>query len=1255
MSILGSSCSASLWSSQNSVDSLRTSNLSFYNAAIPTAQGLEDIIRTVQSLKIRLVPSSAIRRGTPAGEGETFWVERCDVSGQTVAVKHLKVDERRSVSNEFRHRIDSLLLEMRIMHHAPLSSHPNILNLIGYGWNIEAGGILPYILVEYSAEGTLRQYLRRRRDVRLETKEMLIADVGAGLHALHVTGIVHGDVKLENVLVFYSDERQSSPIAKICDFGHSILVGTSGDETSHGIYKGTPRYHAPEVLEQKANPIKREELKKCDIWAFGLLAWEIVLDGAVYTDHIDSLDSSPAAILSSALRTTIRSTRDTVIQGVFRRLFKRTLEADPNLRAEKIDNMACMARWKRTGTANLSAQLALHTGNSEWSFEVFRFETRKDIAWIHREHIAQEFIRVFTTTDEDHVKASAAWQIAVCHATGFGLPADWKAADRYWADSSRLGSGLAQRFRKPLSQAGREHTGELYASALRDMLSLDAISSSGAFWLGGGPLITASGGAENADVSSLENAIKERDIGAIIDIHEKNPSFSNQNREPPLIMALRARNSEIAGLLSDRGCSPETQDESGRNAFHWLFMLGDRASTFAKRFRGRAEMTIAVNTVVTNIVIPDPQWPLQLEGSPLAHAVATGSADTVAALLDLGANPLQPAFGSEGFAGWTPLHVAVKYHHAEILQLLLEHLDSRKTISDLEIPLALVLPDAPIIERVAMHGKKQEKHLTQTIELLGEPKCLERAAKDGTTPLMRALDNNDLQVTTALLKRHGKLAELRSVSPSPTDEFGHDPQFHYAIHHAVQLVSCFNGPKSLDLMKLIQTHDIMALDRRDSQGRTPAHVAAAGYNHGGLTFLIDQKPSLLHEKDTQRATPLHYCETATVAEHLVSLGAKIDARDRSGHSALHYAVIKGYGTIVQSLCKLNATIDFNNSRVENPLHVAIRREDYSLATTLVAFGASINARDEAGNNALHIAAKKSPHHVLDLLLDNGANPMLPNNEGKSALDIAVRSGNAHAIDVLSTRCPGLILMSDLSKPGIVNQKVPNSPLYVCSRKFNKAAFNQMLVRMLKKDAESLDRNGFAVIHYAAKAGDMDVIQSLIRVNANLDIRDSKGNTALMLTMDGREFGMKRPQLFQMLLGNGANPTISNNARKLPWNIAAKRLFDESQDDVRHIMRMLLDHSVGACCQDIRRTSSNWAVVRIPYEEELTRLAFNRRDERLKSSLKCKISHEVYSTVQEEYRRAKLLEEAKKRDRAERDYRESLTPYQLHMYNLRERR
>lgn len=98
------------------------------------------------------------------------------------------------------------------------------------------------------------------------------------------------------------------------------------------------------------------ELKKCDIWAFGVLAWEVLLDGRCYTSQLTGLvdgDSEasmfenidPAMIVVSAMLSA-RVGTDVIQRAIFKGLFKRTLEVDPNLRVSELDSLPIMSKWR---------------------------------------------------------------------------------------------------------------------------------------------------------------------------------------------------------------------------------------------------------------------------------------------------------------------------------------------------------------------------------------------------------------------------------------------------------------------------------------------------------------------------------------------------------------------------------------------------------------------------------------------------------------------------------------------------------------------------------------------------------------------------------------------------------------------------------------------------------------------------------------------------------------------------------------------
>lgn len=122
-------------------------------------------------------------------------------------------------------------------------------------------------------------------------KSKLCDGVVIGLAVLHASGVIHGDVKLENVLVFASDEGEI--VAKLSDFGHSIL-----DDESR--YLGTGIFNSPEIRGGILGKGSKEDYYKCDMFSYGLLVWEVVRDGRRYVDFKQKGD--PIVWLNSLMK-----------------------------------------------------------------------------------------------------------------------------------------------------------------------------------------------------------------------------------------------------------------------------------------------------------------------------------------------------------------------------------------------------------------------------------------------------------------------------------------------------------------------------------------------------------------------------------------------------------------------------------------------------------------------------------------------------------------------------------------------------------------------------------------------------------------------------------------------------------------------------------------------------------------------------------------------------------------------------------------
>ncbi|MBX5452063.1 MAG: serine/threonine protein kinase, partial [Thermogemmatispora sp.] len=116
--------------------------------------------------------------------------------------------------------------------------HPNIVQVYDYG---QSDG--NYYIVMELVEGTdLRRYLRSRGILDVERAVIIAHDVALGLGAAHRRGIVHRDVKPQNILV----GRDGS--IKLTDFGIASVYKDINAErlTTTGMTLGTVQYYAPE-------------------------------------------------------------------------------------------------------------------------------------------------------------------------------------------------------------------------------------------------------------------------------------------------------------------------------------------------------------------------------------------------------------------------------------------------------------------------------------------------------------------------------------------------------------------------------------------------------------------------------------------------------------------------------------------------------------------------------------------------------------------------------------------------------------------------------------------------------------------------------------------------------------------------------------------------------------------------------------------------------------------------------------------------
>jgi hypothetical protein len=155
-------------------------------------------------------------------------------------------------------------------------SHPNVVSIVDFDVSDEG---VPFLVMDLVAGASLAKHRDRYGDVAWACA--VLAQVAAGLDAVHARGIVHRDVKPGNVLV----EGVPAVKARITDFGVSCVAPTMDDSvtqdtivddataelTGTGLILGTPAYMAPELARGA-----RHATPAADVFAFAVLAFELL-------------------------------------------------------------------------------------------------------------------------------------------------------------------------------------------------------------------------------------------------------------------------------------------------------------------------------------------------------------------------------------------------------------------------------------------------------------------------------------------------------------------------------------------------------------------------------------------------------------------------------------------------------------------------------------------------------------------------------------------------------------------------------------------------------------------------------------------------------------------------------------------------------------------------------------------------------------------------------------------------------------------
>lgn len=175
----------------------------------------------------------------------------------------------------------------------------------------------------------------------------------------------------------------------------------------------------------------------------------------------------------------------------------------------------------------------------------------------------------------------------------------------------------------------------------------------------------------------------------------------------------------------------------------------------------------------------------------------------------------------------------------------------------------------------------------------------------------------------------------------------------------------------------VRRGDIRAAQEQLERGADPHATDPLGANAATLAARFSPDPELF--------------------EFVRARGARPDAPDRDGRSALSWAAEKNHAEIVRLLLAGGANPNELDQTKRTPLHFAVGAQARECATLLLNAGAAVDAQDQLGDTALMLAAGRGDETLVRLLLARGANRSLKDRDGRTAFE---RSGGNPSIQRL---------------------------------------------------------------------------------------------------------------------------------------------------------------------------------------------------------------------------------------------------------------
>ncbi len=676
----------------------------------------------------------------------------------------------------------------------------------------------------------------------------------------------------------------------------------------------------------------------------------------------------------------------------------------------------------------------------------------------------------------------------------------------------------------------------------------------------------------NSSWAGLVQAISSNNLDQVKSNLRADPALANATvdfSDPPLVLAVVQTNLEIINALLDAGAKVNTVGLRRVTALRaTIEPMLDHDFALARRFQND-----------TNYFSPDREKRLSIAEVLLNH----------------GASVCEPAeFGRRSL-----LRAATEYGDGGLVDFLLLNQRQENAVDE---------EGNSVVHFAALWAR------TNTLAKLAEQKTdFDATNFAGLTPLQAVsrlpkqenpyrffnrwpgLDDNApkfREVTARLLIALGakrdvfsavalgwtnEVANLLSQNPEQTRRL--DSAERTPLHWAVEF-------GEIEIARLLLRAGSL-MEHTNWQGERPLDVAASKGRNDIAELLVKSGASVNRQNGSQ--SPLHWAavqDNEPLLKFLLANDADPNLENAQGETALDLAAKGNFETEVMLLLAAHARFSSSTNQVMTTLHWATANGNTNLIALLLRHGADVRARNAEGKTPFLLAHDQNNFQVMEFLLAHGADINAPDINGNTALHLRAAS-EADRITPpadpsqpeTAAMPPARSMMKFLLEHG-ANVNATNlageTPLHrIAAKSFSTndptAEVRAWIQPLLDHHAslEARDPNGCNVFQLAVKNFNYPLVDTLLKLGANINVRDKSGATALHLILEGKHpfFHNDRQLPFvELLLQHGAEVNAADSSGTTPLHLIsgdthAIIVFKEELKE--QITDLLLKHGANA--------------------------------------------------------------------------------------------